>query len=195
MTDFIFDLIRNYHTLNDRQYDNVTRLIGVSKNFLKKKSLKSPPDINITEPERLFVIESGHQPNFLPHAAMWKKAFFLDRLYKSVEDSGAIPIAFFGFADQNISTARVLSKNQIPDLNKNGFTKIGFKIKNEKKSRSFTYVEKPPFEQWENEINRIRKHYLNISEKTKFNDENIKNQWNQILDILWTSYERADNFP
>jgi len=188
---FISDL-PNYHVLNLNQQENVTRLIRVSKKFLKKANIDRK-DISV-ESEKTIVLECGHQPNFLPHAGTWKKAFFLNKIHNHLIQNGSQSIAFFGLADQNISTARLLSKNQIPDLNKNGFTKIGFKIQDKDKSRSFNTVDKPDAEQWQREIDRIQQHYRDVVIKTKSCDEIVKKQWDQVVDILWTSYDYADNF-
>jgi hypothetical protein len=188
---FISDLSR-YHVISPDQQENTTRLIKISTNFLKKAKLGSN-DIHI-ESENTVVLECGHQPNFLPHAGTWKKAFFLNQIHNHLIQNGNPAIAFFGLADQNISTARLLSKNQIPDLNKNGFTKIGFKIKDTDKLKSFNKVDKPAADQWQKEIDRIQKHYQDVFIKTKSRDEIIKKQWDQVLDILWTSYDYADNF-
>jgi hypothetical protein len=191
METFVSDLPK-YHVLKPKQQENTARLIAISKKFLKKANINHEDIPAISE--RTIVLECGHQPNFLPHAGTWKKAFCLNRICNQLIENGNQPVAFFGLADQNISTARLLAKNQIPDLNKNGFMKIGFKIKNDEKTRSFYRISKPPAGQWQKEINTLELHYRNISEKTKFHNDIIKNQWDQILEILWTSYERAENF-
>ncbi len=103
-------------------------------------------------------------------------------------------VAFFGLADQNISTARILSKNQIPSLNKEGLIKIGFKIKDSDKFKSFYYLEKPSYDIWQNEINTIEQHYYTHSKKIKPEGIFNKKQWDQIREILSESYQHADNF-
>ena len=191
MDTFLSDLSK-YHILSLHQQENATALIRLSKKFSKKANIDQR-EIRI-ESEKTIVLESGHQPNFLPHAGTWKKAFLLNQVHERLQQNGNQSVAFFGFADQNISTARLLPKNQIPDLNKNGFTKIGFRINDEDKRRSFNKVDKPSAEQWQTEIDRIQQHYHRISLKTKSGDESIKEQWDQVLDIFWTSYDRAENF-
>lgn len=194
MNEIFIRSLRNYHHLNHQQQENVIQLVDISKKFFQKKNLE-PYEGSSIESEHTLIVECGHQPNFLPHSATWKKAFFMSWLCKKLEKGGSTPLAFFGLADQNISTARLLSKNQVPDLNKDGFIKIGFKISSKDRLRSFACIEKPPAEEWEKEIDRIRRHYKDISEKTRFGDENVKNQWTRILDILWSAYNCADNFP
>ncbi|MGA7628711.1 MAG: hypothetical protein WCA60_09480, partial [Methanoregula sp.] len=61
--------------------------------------LPSDPSEKITSDT--VILESGHQPNFLPHCGTWKKAFLLDRIYRKLQEKGIPAIAFFGLADQN----------------------------------------------------------------------------------------------
>ena len=194
MDDAILTAITAHHSIDAHQQENISRLIRLSNTFSKRIYVESV-GTDIGDPKKTCVLECGHQPNFLPHSATWKKAFFLKWLCKKVESRNLEPVAFFGFADQNISTARLLTKNQILESNKNGFVKIGFKIKNENKMRSFRFTEKPPIDQWEAEIGRIRRHYLDLSEKTRFKEENVSGQREKILEIMWSSYEIANNFP
>ena len=188
---FISDLPK-HHVLSSDQYENITRLVSISKKFLKKAEIEQ--NDTVIESQKTIVLESGHQPNFLPHAGTWKKAFLLNQIFTKLKKSGNLTVAFFGFADQNISTARLLSKNQFPDLNKNGFTKIGFKIRDEDKPRSFNRVAKPSAEEWQKETDRIGQHFRFITEKTQYRNKSVRNQWDMIFDIFGTSYHRAENF-
>jgi len=191
MEKFILDL-PNYHPLQPKQLENATRLIGISKHFLKKAKINQK-DIPI-ESERTIILESGHQPNFLPHAGTWKKAFLLADIQKKLMMNGNTSIAFFGFPDRNISTARLLSRNQVPALNKKGVEAIGFRINDTDRLKPFCNVKKPSSDLWQIEMNNIEKFYLELS--NKFPDKNIisKIQLNQILEIMWKSYDLADNF-
>jgi hypothetical protein len=108
--------------------------------------------------------------------------------------NGNDAIAFFGFADQNAATARLLTKNQIPALNKDGMVKIGFKIDDAEKFKSLCSLKKPTPEQWQNEITRIKKYYEDSIKKTKSEGFFPTQQWEQVHEILWNSYELADNF-
>jgi hypothetical protein len=185
--------LQHFHTLSPQQQKNASRLIDVSKKFQKKAKI-SVRDIKV-ESEHTIILESGHQPNFLSHPGTWQKAFLLHRIHDTLKRDNNQSVAFFGLADQNISTARLLSKNQIPALNKDGALKIGFKIKDSDKFKSFCSVPKPSFETWQNEINKISQHYADIVKKSKSAGPpgNYK-QWDQVLEILWDSYETATNF-
>jgi hypothetical protein len=181
-----------YHLLTEKQMENTSRLIGISKKFCEKGK------INVTDREvesnRSIILESGHQPNFFPYPGIWKKVFCLNRIQNELTRQGHPSIAFFGFADQNISTARILSKNQIPVLNKEGLLKIGFKIHDADKFKSFNLIGKPSPELWQNEIKKIEKHYSDTFKKARMDGIPGKKQLDQVLEILWKSYELAENF-
>jgi len=191
--EMFFSDLRNYHILSTPQQENVSRLTEISEKFHTKAGIRRNDDLG--KSSRIIVLESGHQPNFFPYSGTWKKAFLLDRIRKSLIREGGDPaVAFFGLADQNISTARLLSKNQIPALNKNGYLKIGFKIKEENKSRSFNHSQKPSADQWQGEIDKIGQYYHTLSKKNKIGDEFPESQLEQIFHIMWKSYDLAENF-
>jgi hypothetical protein len=181
-----------YHFLNEKQQENVSKLQEISKKFLQKAGVS--PDAADSVSSSTIVLESGHQPNFLPHSGTWKKAFLLQRCQNQLKAEGKDAVAFFGFADRNISTARVLSKNQIPAMNREGSIKIGFNINNKDKFKTFCSVDKPTRENWEKEISRILLHYSDNAKKNRSEELFFREQWEYIYDHLWKSYERADNF-
>jgi len=191
MKGFIADL-RTYHILNPQQQENSSRLIDISKKFHHKAKIQIK-DITI-ESNRTIILESGHQPNFLPYSGIWKKAFCLNWMQNTLHCCENTSVAFFGLADQNISTARILSKNQIPSVNKEGQIKIGFKVKDSDKFKSFCCQEKPAYDVWQNEINTIEQHYCTLSKKIKPEGIFNKKQWDQIREIVSDSYQIADNF-
>jgi hypothetical protein len=181
-----------YYSLKEKQQENAAKLIEVSRKFLQKAKISF--DSRDILSSNTIILESGHQPNFLPHAGTWKKAFLLHQIHTTLTRNGHDSIAFFGFADQNIATARVLSKNQVPALNKEGSIKIGFKINDADKFKSFCSVPKPIPETWEKEITRVQHHYSAVAKKTKSEEVFPPNQWEQVHELLWNSYERADTF-
>ena len=181
-----------YYSLQEKQQENVAKLREVSKKFLNRA--KIPYDAGDSVSSNTIILESGHQPNFLPHAGTWKKAFLVHRIQIALKKNGNDAVAFFGFADQNLSTSRVLSKNQVPALNKEGSTKIGFTINAADKFKSLCSVPKPTTENWEREITRIQHHYVDIAKKTKSEEVFAHNPWENVHEQLWKSYELADNF-
>ncbi|WP_456469186.1 hypothetical protein [Archaeoglobus sp.] len=150
--------------------ENLDLVIDCARKFHKRAGIEFP---DTTEG---FVVESGHQPNFLPHAGTFKKAFLLDFLKSRGE---FIPL--FGIYDYNMATAKWLYKNRIPDVNKNGFKKIGFKLSKKEVWKRFDQVEKPSEKEWEREVEKIKNHY-----GTKNADV--------VADEMWKSYELGDSF-
>ena len=188
---FVLEL-PGYYFLNEKQQENVSKLREVSKKFSERAKITADAGDSVSG--NTIILESGHQPNFLPHAGTWKKAFLLHRIHTTLKENGNDAVAFFGFADQNLSTARVLSKNQIPAMNKEGTTKIGFKINDADKFKSFCSVPKPTPENWEKEITRIQHHYVDVAKKNRSEEIFPRKQWEHVHEIVWNSYELADNF-
>ena len=140
------------------------------------------------------IIDSGHQPNFFPYPGLWKKAFLLGKIQKTLSDTGVNTIAFFGFADQNLSTAKILSKNQIPYWNKKGSEDIGFRIEEKDRFKPFCTIEKPSRDRWEKEMNKIAGMYQENANKLKTDRLQEKYKIDAIIKILWESYENSHNF-
>ncbi len=101
------------------------------------------------------VIESGHQPNFMPHAGVWRKVFLLDRLARSAPDT----IAVFGFADYNISTAPILHHGRVPDHSRDGFVRTGFSIGGGDRWKRFDSLPKPERQALDRQLQDIRSMY------------------------------------
>ncbi len=177
--------------LDANQRANVNRLCRISDHFLTRAGIEGAGQSVVSE--KTVILESGHQPNFFPHAGTFRKVFLLDQICKRLKKKGIPAVAFFGLADQNISTARLLSKNQIPDLNKNGFLKIGFRIRDEDRFRSFNRIQKPVPAEWDAEIEKIGQHYHRLFERTRCGDDPVRT-WAAIRGILQDSYAQAQNF-
>jgi hypothetical protein len=178
--------------LSGRQQENVARLILLSKKFHDRIGIPSP-DMKRVIPETI-ILESGHQPNFLPHSGVWKKAYLLSRIQEQIIKNGGSSVAFFGYADQNLSTAKLLYRSHIPALNKDGKETIGFSIAENDHNKSFCSLPKPSIEAWLNELDRIKMHYLADAAKLKDRSGKISLQLGKILDILQKSYKTATNF-
>ncbi len=191
LEDLILDL-KNTPPLSSRQRENVSRLISVSKKFHDRIGIPSPDTEQVT-PETI-VLESGHQPNFLPHSGILKKAYLLSQIQKQITKGGDSSVAFFGYADQNLSTAKLLYRTHIPAANKNGWETIGFLIAENDRNKRFCSQPKPSIEAWLNGLEKIKKHYLTDFARLTNKSEKIPPQLDKILDILQISYEPAQNF-
>ena len=188
--DFIQNVCR-HTSLTGAQIENVSRL--------KDLADRSTPGLGLTVTEsariipETIVLESGHQPNFLPHCGTWKKAFMLDRICRRIRETGVPVIAFFGFADQNQSTARLLTRNFLPDLSKTGSKVIGFRIKEPDTERGFRFQEKPSMDSWKEKMDLLHRHYQNMIARAD-PEGTIGPRLSVLREILEVSYANAENF-
>lgn len=166
-------------SLTDRQTVNLKKVLDLSAGFHADAGLKSPYNLKVSK--ETLVIESGHQPNFLPHTGTWKNIFILDRLAKEAVKQGGETVALFGFADVNLSNPALLYRNRIPALTKDGCVGIGFRLKGLDRHKAFHMIRKPSAEEWTREIKNLRKLYPKASES--------------LFNIMDESYRLADNFP
>lgn len=149
--------------------------------------IKSPPPDGV-------LVESGHQPNFFPHANFFKKIFLQARLIQCAGERDLPAVGIFGLADQNISTARLLSSNRVPAWNRGGYLKVGFTISPGDKERIFRSVATPDRDAWEREWDRIRDHYFQQGRACRSKGREFHQHFREVEDIYARSYERASNF-
>lgn len=173
--------------LKESQLSNLEHVFEAANEFSRDA------EIDITYPsldKETVVLESGHQPNFLPHSGLWKKMFLLDHFRKRFEEKGRKAIAIFGFADYNLCTSRLLTQNKIPAFNKFGQEKFGFKIAEQDVWKRFDYLKKPDKKDWENTIGKIASHYAKYSVSSSAELRLI-----EVIEILEDCYAKAKNFP
>jgi len=190
--DQLVSLLRGGQSLTSNQQENLLRIIELSRAFHSDAGLyfKDPGSPG----KKAIVLESGHQPNFLPYPGVWKKAFLLDRIAGELRDLGEEVIPLFGFADQNLSTASVLYRNHILAFRKNGSCRIGFKLDKSHFTR-FDCVDKPSKDRWNQELSSIRDFYGTNSRKLKEDNPELVTRIDAIIDIMDRCYQRAHNFP
>ncbi len=176
-----------YCKLKKKQLSNLEDVFECVSSFSKESKIDTiPPSLE----SETIVLESGHQPNFLPHSGFWKKLFLLDHLRKKFRGQGKNAIALFGFADYNLSTARLLTQNKIPAFNRLGYEKTGFKIPERNVWKRFDSLPKPAEEEWKKEIGKILAHY------TKYPlSRDGEHDLGRLTGILEESYVQAKNFP
>jgi hypothetical protein len=193
LNELIFHL-PYYHTLSDSQQKNVRKLITISHTFYDQANLKKCSDYDISD--GTIILESGHQPNFLPYSGIWKKAFLLHHLSKNLAEMGNTSIPIFGFADQNLSTATLLYRNHVPALTKKGKERIGLKKTEDPRTlwKLFCEIEKPPVEIWQQEIDKIDQYYRSHAEKINRDLFFPLDNSRRYLEMLWESYESAKSF-
>ena len=193
-TEFL-SMLTSRNDLKERHIENLEKLKKVAEKFHRDagtyQEIKHVLDREITE--KTLVLESGHQPNFLPYAGVWRKAFLLDFFDKefSVLDNERECIPLFGFADYNLCTAKWLYQNRIPAMTKEGFETIGFKISGKDRWKRFDSIEKPLEAEWTKELERIRTFYRKAIKK---NREEAKGNLERLMEEMWKSYELGKSF-
>ena len=130
--------------------------------------------------KELTIIEIAHQPNFLPHAGVLRKAVLSDYLLD--QDT----VSLFGFVDNDLSTSPWISQNRIPAMAKKGYKKIGFKLSGKEKWMVWGTIEKPSDEEWKAQINDIIKFYSKYSAR----ESNL----NLFEELMRESYNKGGSF-
>lgn len=189
--EFIPQLVK-FHSLNISQQENMRNLIEISRTFRSGARISVTPQDSI-ETDTI-VLESGHQPNFLPYSGVWKKAFVLDSIRKELSVGGNNAIAIFGFSDHTLSTAPYLYQNQIPAYKKQGKEKIGFKISEQDRWKCFNYLKKPDEEHFTREMEKIKRSYLESFRYLNIDVDILKHRMDDILELLFRSYHLAESF-
>jgi len=166
-------------TITDEQIRDLKKIVELARDFHRMAEI---PTKNWKISENTVVLESGHQPNFLPYAGVWRKVFLLDYFCSKLKEFGRDSLPVFGFFDFNLCTAKWLFQNKVPAANKEGFVTIGFRRSSGVNMwKRFNSIDKPSEEEWEREVQKI----YNIYKKDKENRENLE----IIIEEMWKSYE------
>ncbi|MDD1696933.1 MAG: hypothetical protein LUQ36_01070 [Methanoregula sp.] len=187
----ISERLKNASGIRRDQQKNLDSLIRISNKFHTDANIEPGPENPVSE--KLFVLESGHQPNFFPYPGVWKKVFLLHQIKEHLNDHGHDAIAVFGFLDQNLSTAKLLYENKIPAVNKQGKKKFGFKIKESEKWKQFNTLKKPSKDEWEQELNNLKDYYTQYLPKENIGSDISIQNIDSLTEIMETCYSRAEN--
>ncbi|MFC2162153.1 hypothetical protein ACFLRF_00595 [Candidatus Altiarchaeota archaeon] len=180
--------LASYHSLTEGQAGNLEGIGRISKRFHEEAGI-SPVDPELSD---VIVLESGHQPNFLPYSGVWKKAFLLHHVAERLRSDGHKVMPVFGFADYNLSTASLLYQNKLPDSNKDGYRKIGFHVEKKDKWKRFNRLPEP--DGLEGFISDLRKHYKGNAKRARVPWENIKGNADEFIGLLEDAHKRAGSF-
>lgn len=175
-----------------RQAENLSCLAGIARSFSMDAGISLPESMD--SGGRTLVLESGHQPNFLPYPGVWKKALLLNRIRQELEGKGHRVAVFYGFFDYDISTSPYLTGNIIPSLRKEGSERIGFKIGGSDRFRCFHTLEKPKKERWHQELDRITGFYGKAVKDLKLDARALQPRLGDLLEVLGKSYDDARTF-
>ncbi|HUK92824.1 MAG TPA: hypothetical protein VLU98_02175, partial [Methanomicrobiales archaeon] len=191
----MIDLIERFAdlpVLGDSQQENLRGLVEVSRAFSSDAGIPQAPEVGIGS--GTVVLESGHQPNFLPYSGVWKKAFLLDSLRRELAAGGRDAVALFGFSDHILSTASYLSQNQVPAYRKPGKENIGFRIPEKDRWKCFHVLGKPPEDQLRREIDKIRRIYAENTGQVKPADPSVQHRLDRVLGTLAECHGRSRSF-
>lgn len=175
-------LLKDRPSPTGKQIENLERIKEISRKFHREAGIDDGV-CDFKTGEKAIVLESGHQPNFFPHAGLFKKVFLLDFFKRRLKEEGKNPVALFGFADANLSTAKLLYSNRLPALTKEGYVRTGFKITGKQKWKSFNSLEKPNPESLAGIIGELRNAYGKQNEAVE-----------EFVKLLEESYGLAKNF-
>lgn len=193
--EFIFNLTSE-KSLDAEQLQNLLKLKEIIFKFHKKsgtlnEGVKDLLDADLEK--NVVVLEAAHQPNFIPHVGVWKKAFLLDYIAKRLEEQGFSALPLFGFVDYDLSNNPWLSQNRLPAKTNQGYLKVGFRIPEDSRFKRFNSIKKPSVSDWNDQLNKIKIFY---SENCK--DEEMKscvnNNLGHILEELTQSYTLGGTF-
>jgi hypothetical protein len=179
------------HKLTDAQASNLEGLGRISETFHRKCGIEPVPT---PDNASSIIIESGHQPNFIPHAGVWRKVFLLDYFAGRLRESGHTTVPIFGFADYNLSTASLLHHSKIPDHNREGFRKIGFDMRDGDRWKCFNTVEKPSTEALEAHLIEIYAVYEANSKRGGIPFDRLRANLDLLSECLRKSHEKAGSF-
>jgi hypothetical protein len=187
--DEFVQLLKARPAPNNKQIENLEKVKEISKKFHKEAGIdESPCDFELDE--SAIVLESGHQPNFIPHLGILKKAFLVDFFSNRLKRFGRKSIPIFELSDYNICTSDLMYQTKIPQLNTRGYEKIGFKISNYKWKR-MDALERIPETEWQSILKNIERVYANYKESgVEGFDTNLKD----FIELMNESYGRAKNF-
>lgn len=180
-------------SLNDRQVSNLKQILKISEKLHKKAGIKA---YKFTPNEESTVIESGHQPNFLPYPGVWKKVFLINYLSKTSNekfrfiynvqiDESTNRLPLFGMYDYDQSTSKIMFQNKIPAMKKEGFENIGFKVSKEDRWKRFNSIPKPSKKDFNKVIYKIKKVYQTQN----------RDRLTLLEEEMWKAYEKASDFP
>jgi hypothetical protein len=165
--------------------------LELSKQYYKKSGLDMNRfnDAEASIPDNFFIIESVHQPNFLPSINYFAKILLGNEMSNTKDNKDTI--FFHGFLDTDTTSEKWSTTNILPFVNKSGYLPFGFpSLKGLKKP--FSFIDKPSEKDFDIMTDSIAKVYSSNSLKT-IKDKGWEASRNKLVDILRRAYEKAEN--
>ncbi|AKG92436.1 hypothetical protein GAH_00207 [Geoglobus ahangari] len=173
---------QSFRGLSKEQVNNLKEVVRTSAELHRIAGVKEKRVSRLDQDT--IVIESGHQPNFLPYSGVLKKAFLAEWIERTLSESGLNTVSIFGIADYNLCTSKYLFQNRLPAVNKNGFVGFGLKKPRSREMwKRFNSLPKPEEEEWESLTQKLRSHYQNSGKEFA----------EMLIEEMWTSYHRGES--
>ena len=157
--------------------------------------------------KKTIILETAHQPNFLPYSGIFKKAVLLEHIARDLEKYGHSAVCLFSIVDTDFSDDEWFASNRFPHLSKSGYLKVGIKIAKKDRKKCMYAIQKPSQDTWENITESFNAHYDNYLKELEreFSKQNIsgfkqnieipfQEKRDDLLDLLEQSYQKAENF-
>jgi hypothetical protein len=201
--DEFIQLLKDRPAPNARQMENLEKIKKISKKFHREAGIDDTVcDVELDE--KTIVLESAHQPNFVPHIGLIKKAFLLNFFADKLKLIGRDSICLFGFSDYNMCK-KIMYKNKFPAMNIEGYEKIGFNFSDQDiwERRRQNSIKKPLESEWERIERDLGKIYTKsewvrwlkrIEETTNHNKvgvEELNRNLKDLMILMRESYNRA----
>jgi len=163
---------------------NTQIFIDLSRRYYKKCGLDFSL-CNAQSQGNPLIVESAHQPNFLPVLNYFAKMLVG---YKIAQENNGI--FFHGFLDTDTTSEKWATKNVLPFLNKQGYVSFGFpSLRGTRKP--FFLIDKPSQKDYEAAIGKISDVYT--GKYFQKNTGSIETTKNNVLDVLRKAYDNAEN--
>ncbi len=153
------------------------------------------------------LLETAHQPNFLPYSGIFKKTILLEHIAQHLEKQGHSVVCLFSVVDTDFADDEWFASNRFPHLSKSGYLKVGLKIAKKDRKKCMYAIQKPSQETWENIVKYIQTHYETCLRELEreFSSQNISDfkqnieipfqkKWGDLVDLLEEAYQNAENF-
>ncbi|MFX1520082.1 MAG: hypothetical protein ACFFCD_09205 [Promethearchaeota archaeon] len=215
MTEFMDKLISQILDFSERNprtvkhVDTSKQLARLIEKFHKTtKTLQNSLQETIKKfvEENTIILETAHQPNFLPYSGLFKKTILLEHIARALEKKGRSVVCLFSIVDTDFADDEWFASNRIPHLSKKGYLKLGIKIAKKNRKRCMYAIHKPSQENWKNIVQNISTHYYECLKELKkeLSKQNIldfeqiessfQQKWYELLNIMEESYQKADKF-
>jgi len=216
MTKLMENLLSKILAFSEQNQRTVTQInvckelsTSIRKFHWKTKTLQNSLTNSLKKltEKQTIVLETAHQPNFLPYSGIFKKVILLEHIARSLEKKGCSVVCLFSIVDTDFADDEWFASNRFPHLSTSGYLKVGIKIAKKDRKKCMYAIQKPSQETWENIVKHIQTHYetclgelerefssQNISDFKQSIEIPFQKKWSDLVDLLEDAYQNAENF-